>query len=174
MSLGVEKAFINMMPKPKIIKERIVAVDRINNENFRMVSTLTHKKAWKANKSRTNMQHKCQVLLSFELLLIYWKKINNQLKRKTEARLKRGNRKIHYPVCLLCSMYFVFPFRNHDFFPQTFRISNVGGMTLLASVMIFWGRCMKVILASHLSVKGRILHITQEYPINDWAFLLLK
>lgn len=45
MSLGVEKAFINMMPKPKIIKERIVAVDRINNENFRMVSTLTHKKA---------------------------------------------------------------------------------------------------------------------------------
>ena len=170
MSLGVEKAFINMMPKPKIIKERIVAVDRINNENFRMVSTLTHKKAWKANKSRTNMQHKCQVLLSFEFLLIYWKKINNQLKRKTEARLKRGNRKIHSLVRLLCSRYFFFPFRNHDFFPQTFRISNVGGITLLVSVKIFWGRCMVLVI----SMKGHILHITQEYPINDWAFLLLK
>lgn len=45
MSLGVEKTFLNMMPKPKILKERIVVVDRINNENFRMVSNLTHKKA---------------------------------------------------------------------------------------------------------------------------------
>lgn len=120
MSLGVEKAFLNMTPKPKILKERIAVVDRINNENFRMVSNLTHKKAWKANKSRTNRQRKCQVLLSFELLLIYWKKINNQLKRKTEARLKRGNHKIQYSMCLLCSTYFFFPFRNHDFF---FRLS---------------------------------------------------
>lgn len=44
MSLGVEKAFLNMMPKPKVIKERIVKVDCINNENFRMVSNPTHKK----------------------------------------------------------------------------------------------------------------------------------
>lgn len=44
MSLGVEKAFLNMTPKPKILKERIAVVDRINNENFRMVSNLTHKK----------------------------------------------------------------------------------------------------------------------------------
>lgn len=45
MSLGVEKAFLNMMPKPEILKERIAVVDRINNENFRMVSNLPHKKA---------------------------------------------------------------------------------------------------------------------------------
>lgn len=168
MSLGT--SFLNMMPKPEILKERIAVVDRINNENFRMVSNLPHKKAWKANKSRTNRQRKCQVLLSFELLLIYWKKINNQLKRKTEARLKRGNHKYTTLCACFALRTFFFSFqKSRFFFFQTFRISNVGGRTLLARVMIFWGRCMVLII-----LKGRILHITQEYPINDWDFLLLK
>lgn len=129
MSLGA--SFLNMMPKPKILKERIAVVDRINNENFRMVSNLPHKKAWKANKSRTNRQRKCQVLLSFELLLIYWKKINNQLKRKTEARLKRGNHKYTTLCACFALRTFFFPFRNHDFF--FFRLSG--------SVMLGVGHC---------------------------------
>lgn len=84
----------------------------------------------------TNRQRKCQVLLSFELLLIYWKKINNQLKKKTEARLKRGQPQIHYSMCLLCSTYFFFFLSEITIF---FRL--VGGRTLLARVMIFLGKC---------------------------------
>lgn len=84
---------------------------------------------------------------------------------KTKTRQPQNT--VLYVLALLYVLFF--PFQKSRFFFQTFSISNIGGMTLLASVMIFWGRCMVLII-----LKGRILHITQEYPINDWAFLLLK